>query len=59
MVVMVTQQCQCARATELYIFENKTKDEIAGEDMEKSLHTRWRYKMVQLLRTTVWWSLKN
>ena len=37
----------------------KQKTGSAGEDMEKSAYSWWGYKMVQLLWTTVWWSLKN
>ena len=59
MVVMFTQQCECTHATELYILKIKQKTGSAGEDMEKSAYSWWGYKMVQLLWTTVWWSLKN
>jgi len=45
-VVMVTQQCECTHATELYILKIKPKTGSAGEDMEKSSHilggdTKW------------------
>ena len=36
---MVTLQCECTHAIELYILKIKQKTGSAGEDMEKSLHT--------------------